>query len=132
MNMEWLYMYRFQAEAGHIVGYEPMIDVFLQCEPLYGWGFRRGGYICMCKPGYRYPPWQYGPFLGIEIDSATKEEYENGFDCIPVERTYGRFSTPVSKCKKSYTALSKLVSFVVHTLHMVLAVRFFWGTGPNM
>jgi hypothetical protein len=40
----------------------------------------------MCKPGYRYPPWQYGPFLGIEIDSATQEEYERGFDCVPVER----------------------------------------------
>lgn len=55
------------------------------CEPLYGWGFRRGGYICMCKPGYRYPPWQYGPFLGIEVDSATEEEYRNGFDCVPIE-----------------------------------------------
>ncbi|ESO11626.1 hypothetical protein HELRODRAFT_108901 [Helobdella robusta] len=55
------------------------------CEPLYGWGFRRGGYKCMCKPGYRYPPWQYGPFMGIEIESATYIEYENGFDCIPVE-----------------------------------------------
>ena len=42
----------------------------------------------MCKPGYRYPPWQYGPFLGIEIDSATEEEYRNGFDCVPVERMY--------------------------------------------
>ena len=56
-----------------------------QCEPLYGWGFRRGGYQCMCKPGYRYPPWQYGPFQGIEIESATGDEYKNGFDCIPVE-----------------------------------------------
>jgi len=55
------------------------------CEPLYGWGFRRVGYICMCNPGYRLPPWQYGNFLGIEIESATKEEYDNGFDCIPVE-----------------------------------------------
>ena len=60
--------------------------LFLQCEPLYGWGFRRGGYMCMCKPGYRYPPWQYGPFLGIEIDSATEEEYQNGFNCVPVQR----------------------------------------------
>ena len=34
------------------------------------------------------PPWQYGPFLGIEIDSATEEEYRNGFDCVPVERMY--------------------------------------------
>ena len=39
----------------------------------------------MCSPGYRYPPWQTGPFQGIEIESATEEEYENGFECIPVE-----------------------------------------------
>jgi len=55
------------------------------CEPLYrGYGFRRGGYRCMCKPGYRYPRWQRGPFMGIDIESATEEEYKNGFDCIPV------------------------------------------------
>ena len=57
-----------------------------QCEPLYGWGFRRGGYQCVCKPGYRLPLWQQGPFQGIEIESATEEEYENGFQCIPTER----------------------------------------------
>ena len=36
--------------------------------------------------GYRYPQFQNGPFLGSEIESATEEEYNNGFDCIPVER----------------------------------------------
>lgn len=55
------------------------------CEPLYGWGFRRGGYQCVCKPGYRYPPWQFGPWQGGDIESATEEEYKNSFDCIPVE-----------------------------------------------
>ena len=59
-----------------------------QCEPLHGWGFRRGGYQCVCQPGYRYPPWQFGPFQGIEVESATEEEYENGFDCYSVERKY--------------------------------------------
>ena len=58
------------------------------CEPLYGWGFRRGGYQCWCKPGYRLPPWQQGPYMGIEIESATEEEYKAGFDCIPVELKY--------------------------------------------
>ena len=42
----------------------------------------------MCKPGYRYPPWQRGPFMGIDIESATEEEYRDGFDCIPVGRKY--------------------------------------------
>ena len=42
----------------------------------------------MCKPGYRYPPWQRGPFMGIDIESATEEEYDYGFDCIPVGCKY--------------------------------------------
>ena len=42
----------------------------------------------MCKPGYRYPPWQSGPFQGIEIESATEDEYDTGFNCIPVECEY--------------------------------------------
>ena len=42
----------------------------------------------MCKPGYRYPPWQRGPFMGIDIESATEEEYRDGFDCIPVGCKY--------------------------------------------
>ena len=63
--------------------------ISFQCEPLYrGFGFRRGGYRCVCKPGYRYPPWQRGPFMGIDIESATEEEYRDGFDCIPVGRKY--------------------------------------------
>ena len=57
-----------------------------QCEPLFGWGFRRGGYQCNCLPGYRYPPWQRGPFHGIQLESATENEKDNFFDCIPVER----------------------------------------------
>ncbi|XP_014776491.1 uncharacterized protein LOC106873574 [Octopus bimaculoides] len=55
------------------------------CEPLSGFGFRRGGYMCACLPGYKYPWWHDGPFLGVEIEAATKEEYENGFDCLKVD-----------------------------------------------
>ena len=68
--------------------YECVCLAVFQCEPLYGWGFRRGGYRCMCKPGYRYPQYQNGPFMGAEIESATEEEYQNGFDCIPVGCEY--------------------------------------------
>lgn len=65
--------------------WESIISVFpTQCEPLYGWGFRRGGYQCVCRPGFRYPHWQEGPFMGRDIESATEDEYRNGFDCIPV------------------------------------------------
>ncbi|CAF5121994.1 unnamed protein product [Rotaria magnacalcarata] len=59
-----------------------------RCEPLFGFGFRRGGYQCLCQPGFRYPPYQDGPFKGYVIEKATKEEYQNNFDCIKVECTY--------------------------------------------
>lgn len=55
------------------------------CEPLQGWGFRRGGYQCVCQPGYYYPWWHDGPFQGLEIEQATQDEYENGFNCYPVD-----------------------------------------------
>ena len=56
----------------------------LQCEPLMGFGFRRGGYQCVCQPGYYYPWWHDGPFQGLEIEQATYEEYQYGFDCLSV------------------------------------------------
>lgn len=56
-----------------------------RCEPIRGFGFRRGGYQCMCQPGYRYPPYQNGPFKGYIIEKATWEEYKSNFDCIPVD-----------------------------------------------
>lgn len=55
------------------------------CEPISGFGFRRGGYQCVCLPGYYYPWWHDGPFQGLEIEQATKEEYEYGFDCLKAE-----------------------------------------------
>ena len=57
-----------------------------RCEPLMGFGFRRGGYQCLCQPGFRYPPYQDGPFKGYVIEKATREEYANNFDCLKVER----------------------------------------------
>jgi len=59
-----------------------------RCEPLFGFGFRRGGYQCMCQPGFRYPPYQDGPFKGYYIEKATREEYANNFDCLKVECMY--------------------------------------------
>ena len=58
-----------------------------RCEPLMGFGFRRGGYQCLCQPGFRYPPYQDGPFKGYIIEKATQEEYANNFDCLKVECT---------------------------------------------
>ncbi|KAK9305101.1 hypothetical protein QLX08_003781 [Tetragonisca angustula] len=52
-----------------------------ECEPLHGWGFRRGGYQCRCKPGFRLPNVVRRPYLGEIIERATQEQYYNGFDC---------------------------------------------------
>uniref|UniRef100_A0A1I8FL09 G-protein coupled receptor 158 n=1 Tax=Macrostomum lignano TaxID=282301 RepID=A0A1I8FL09_9PLAT len=53
------------------------------CEPLPGYGFQRGGYMCHCLPGFRYPYWQNGPFLGRNIEQASDEEAKR-FECIPM------------------------------------------------
>ena len=50
-----------------------------------GFGLKRGGYQCVCKPGYYYPWWHDGPFLGIEIEQSTWAEYNYGFDCLAVQ-----------------------------------------------
>ncbi|XP_043509525.1 uncharacterized protein LOC122528461 [Frieseomelitta varia] len=52
-----------------------------ECEPLHGWGFRRGGYQCRCRPGFRLPNVVRRPYLGEIIERATQEQYYNGFDC---------------------------------------------------
>ncbi|KAK0092795.1 hypothetical protein PV326_000562 [Microctonus aethiopoides] len=52
-----------------------------ECEPLHGWGFRRGGYQCRCKPGYRLPSVVRRPYLGEIVERATHEIYENRFHC---------------------------------------------------
>ncbi|XP_017776061.1 PREDICTED: uncharacterized protein LOC108562276 [Nicrophorus vespilloides] len=52
-----------------------------ECEPIHGWGLRRGGYQCRCKPGWRLPYYVWKPFLGEIVERATEEQYFNGFDC---------------------------------------------------
>lgn len=55
-----------------------------ECEPLHGWGFRRGGYQCRCRPGYRLPNIVRRPYLGEIIERATAEQHYNNFDCLPI------------------------------------------------
>lgn len=55
-----------------------------ECEPLDGWGFRRGGYQCRCKPGFRLPFTVRRPYLGEIIERATAEQYFNGYDCLKI------------------------------------------------
>ncbi|XP_050701571.1 uncharacterized protein LOC126987957 [Eriocheir sinensis] len=55
-----------------------------ECEPLDGYGFRRGGYQCRCKPGYRLPNVVRRPYLGEMIERATLFQYRNSFSCTPI------------------------------------------------
>ena len=52
-----------------------------ECEPIHGYGLRRGGYQCRCKPGYRLPNIVRRPYLGEIIERATDEQYKNAFQC---------------------------------------------------
>uniref|UniRef100_A0A6B2EIQ8 Putative g-protein coupled receptor n=1 Tax=Phlebotomus kandelakii TaxID=1109342 RepID=A0A6B2EIQ8_9DIPT len=55
-----------------------------ECEPMDGWGFRRGGYQCRCKPGYRLPNVVRRPYLGELVERASAEQYYNGYDCLKI------------------------------------------------
>ena len=55
------------------------------CEPIHGYGLRRGGYQCRCKPGFRLPKHIKGPYLGELIERATDFEYKQGFSCQKIE-----------------------------------------------
>lgn len=55
-----------------------------ECEPLHGWGFRRGAYQCRCRPGYRLPLQTRRPFLGEIVERSTAEQYYNNFDCLKI------------------------------------------------
>lgn len=56
-------------------------NVTTECEPVHGFGFRRGGYQCRCKPGYRLPEMVQFPFRGENIERATQSEFEGGYAC---------------------------------------------------
>lgn len=55
-----------------------------ECEPIHGWGLRRGGYQCRCRPGYRLPNVVRRPYLGEVVERASAEHYYNGFDCLKI------------------------------------------------
>jgi len=55
-----------------------------ECEPLHGYGFRRGGYQCRCRPSHRRPNNVRRPYLGEIIERATPKQYHTDFDCDKV------------------------------------------------
>lgn len=55
-----------------------------ECEPIHGWGNRRGGYQCRCRPGYRLPSVVRRPYLGEILERASDEEIKAGFECSKI------------------------------------------------
>lgn len=53
-----------------------------ECEPIHGYGFRRGGYQCRCRPGFRLPKVVRTSFLGELIEKANNVQYSKGFNCL--------------------------------------------------
>lgn len=52
-----------------------------ECEPIHGFGFRRGGYQCRCRPGFRLPRVAKTPYLGETVERATSSQYNREFEC---------------------------------------------------
>ena len=55
-----------------------------ECEPLHGYGFRRGGYQCRCRPSHRRPNNVRRPYLGEIVERSTSKQYYNDFSCKKV------------------------------------------------
>lgn len=55
-----------------------------ECEPLDGYGFRRGGYQCRCRPSHRRPNNVRRSYLGEIIERATAKQYYSDFNCRKV------------------------------------------------
>lgn len=58
---------------------------YSNCKQRAGFGLRRGGYSCNCKNGFRHEIHMSRPFLGVNIEQATEEEYASGFVCTPTD-----------------------------------------------
>ncbi|XP_054706356.1 uncharacterized protein LOC129216197 [Uloborus diversus] len=56
-----------------------------ECEPIHGYGFRRGGYQCRCLPGFRLPEVIRNPFPGEVIERAPFDFYRKGFHCKKID-----------------------------------------------
>ncbi|ESO96905.1 hypothetical protein LOTGIDRAFT_214442 [Lottia gigantea] len=81
------------------------------CKNKIGYGFMRGGYVCACKPGRRYPVWIDPPFQGEHIEQATDTEYKTGFSCSEVQlkiQVPPPPPKPEPKPKKQITASQRL------------------------
>lgn len=78
-----------------------------ECEPLHGYGFRRGGYQCRCNPGFRLPFNVRQAYLGEIIERATSTEYDRLFNCDSVG--YRQYM-PVNKIKLDQTSRHMFLS----------------------
>lgn len=93
-----------------------------ECEPLHGWGFRRGGYQCRCRPGFRLPNVVRRPYLGEIVERASPAQYgkRGNFDCKPIGFIQ---KLPVEKVtiflfKRSRNCMQRNIIFFIPNLTM--------------
>ena len=63
--------------------------------------------MCECRPGFRYPEYIQGPYLGLAIERATEDEYNAGFHCIP---SGGRLLTYLHTYLHTFTLPSSYIN----------------------
>ena len=83
-----------------------------ECEPIDGYGFRRGGYQCRCKSGHRLPKVARNPFLGKIIETSTKQQFKKGFICEKV----GNIAVRTQNAEKKTKAIASQLIGQVRTL----------------
>ena len=109
-----------------------------QCEPIHGWGFRRGGYQCRCKPGV-----VRRPYLGEIVERVSAEQYYNGFDCAKIG--WNR-KIPIQLDRATYAMRKKYLdmhyeyrnfstgsaSFHTQKMNIVEAIKFINGVNERI
>ncbi|KPM03396.1 hypothetical protein QR98_0018270 [Sarcoptes scabiei] len=111
-----------------------------ECEPLHGYGFRRGGYQCRCRPGYRLPKSIRTPFKGIQIERSTREEYESSFECSKIGyvavRTQNVLPIDIIEQRKLINKIETLTGVKTNStksarIDPMTLIRFMRSVNPN-
>ncbi|KAH9491661.1 hypothetical protein Btru_030623 [Bulinus truncatus] len=88
------------------------IVITIQCTHKAGYGFRRGGYTCVCGAGLVCPWYVELPFQGEDIERATDYEYENSFSCKKIQLVRHEVNSPL-RYGKYETRYEQLTTAVV-------------------
>ena len=90
-----------------------------ECEPLDGFGFRRGGYQCPCRLNPRLPNSARRPYLGEIIERATPHQYRTNFHCDRVQLIH-KYPLSYDRMEPFLRHQYLLVSYLSRYLELVL------------